>query len=152
FFAAAGFDALAARWRSAGGPRPRGSVGLAKGRADRARWRAALFTAAVLLAAVVESAPRPLPWDFLGEEDDFPDVYFWLADQPDLHALLELPLEEGPAPATRGQAAIQAMYYGTLDWHPLVNGYSAHFPTEYQRFEAVCCAPMPDPQTLKWLR
>ena len=137
FFAAAGFDALVARWRG--------------GAATRPRRRVALLTAAVLIAALVEGAPRPLPWDVLPDEDDFPNVYYWLSDQPDFHALLELPLEDDPAPESRGQAAIWAMYFGTLDWHPLVNGFSAHAPFDYQRLAGGCCDPMPKPPALAWL-
>ena len=134
FFAAAAFDALAERCRSAGGP--------------RSRRRVALFTVAVFVVAFVECAPRALPWGPLPEEEDFPEVYAWLADQPDVHALLELPLEESSVVEARGDAAVEAMYFGTLHWRPLVNGFSAHFPLDYQRLEASCCYPMPDPRTL----
>jgi hypothetical protein len=129
FFAAAAFDALAARLR---------------------RRRAALFTAAVLAAALVELAPRGMTWEPLAEEEDFPPVYAWLAQQKDVHALLELPLEN-PASEWRGPASLQAMYFGTRHWHPLVNGFSAHFPPAYVRLEATCCDPMPDPATLAGL-
>ena len=44
------------------------------------------------------------------------------------------------------------MYFGTLGWHPLVNGFSAHAPLDYQRFAAGCCDPMPAPPALEWLR
>jgi hypothetical protein len=136
--AAAVFDHLAARLRAPGGA--------------RARRRLALFTVAVFAGALIESAPRHLPWGVVPEEDDFPDVYDWIADQPDVRALLELPLVVDPSPRARDQAAVQAMYYGTLHWRPIVNGFSAHFPAAYVQLTAVCCHPMPDPATLATLR
>lgn len=134
FAAAAAIDLLAQRLRRGGGP--------VAGR------RAVLLTAALLLTACIECAPRPLPWGPLPEEDDFPQVYAWLADQAEVHALLELPFEESTAAEPRDEESIEAMYYGTLHWHPLVNGYSAHFPLDYQQLVATCCHPMPETATL----
>ncbi|HVT15720.1 MAG TPA: hypothetical protein VHQ90_05980 [Thermoanaerobaculia bacterium] len=137
FGAAAAADRLAERWRAGGGPRAE-----ARG--------TALFVPVALLAALVECAPWPLPWVAVPEERDFPPVYAWLAGQADVHALLELPLQD-PALEGRGSPAIQAMYYGTRHWHPIVNGYSTYFPPAYRRLEETCCDPAPDPATLDGL-
>jgi hypothetical protein len=130
FFAAAAFDALAARLRASG--------------------RTALFYATVAAAAAVELAPRPLPWGPVPDEGSFPPVYAWLAERSDVGALLELPL--GDNGEEDSSAALQAMYFGTRHWRPLVNGYSAHFAPLYERLEAECCFPMPEGALLADLR
>jgi hypothetical protein len=158
FFAAAAFDSLAALLRETPAtgqvqatrktrPMPAARMERAAELPRAHRRRAVLFTAAVLTVACVELAPRALPWTPLAEEDDFPNVYFWLAAQPDVHALLELPLED-PASARLGPASLQAMYLGTVHWRPLVNGFSAHFPPTYLRLAGICCYPMPGAATL----
>jgi hypothetical protein len=53
--------------------------------------------------------------------DDFPPVYDWIARQPDVRALLELPIR-------RNWRENEAMYYSTLHWKPIVNGYSGYEP------------------------
>lgn len=136
FFAAAAFDACAKRLRTAAGA--------------SARWRAAALTIAVLALALVECAPQRLPWGPLPDEAAFPSVYTWLAGQSDIRALVELPLTDPTVPVG-GTAALQAMYFGTRHWRPVVNGYSAHFPPDYRRLESTCCDPAPDDATISEL-
>ncbi len=133
-------DNPAGRWGGGQGGRPGG----------RHRGRAGVFLAAVAIAAAAEVAPRPLPWVPVPEEADFPPVNAWLAAQPDVHALLELPLADAGEEETA--AALRAMYFGTLHWRPLVNGYSAHFGPLYERLTADCCFPMPEGALLADLR
>src|SRR5260370_33568096 len=106
-----------------------------------------MWMAAIRVAALVECPPRSLSVDEVAEECDFPAVYAGIPRQRDIHALLELPLRV-PALEAHGLASVRAMYYGTLHWRPLVNGFSAHFPPAYEKLEATCCYPMPDPATL----
>jgi hypothetical protein len=73
-----------------------------------------------------------------------------LADQPDVQAVLELPMND-PDLDPLGPASIRAMYYGTLDWRPRVNGYSAHFPQHYIELQSAC-NPMPDAASLAALK
>jgi len=89
------------------------------------RARAAL---AVALAAglVVDLAPRPLRWGPLEREEDFPAVYRWIAREPGVRALIELPIH---ADARENQY----LYYSTLHWKPLANGYSGYVPAVHQR-------------------
>ncbi len=53
-----------------------------------------------------------------------PQVYRALANEPQDSVLLELPL---------GQADydVRAVYYSTIHWRPLINGYSGFFPPYY---------------------
>jgi len=53
-----------------------------------------------------------------------PAVYRAMARQPENSVLVELPL---------GQADydLRAVYYSTIHWRPIVNGYSGFFPPHY---------------------
>ncbi len=89
------------------------------------RARAALVG---VLAAwlVVELAPRPLVWAPLPREEEFPAVYRWIAGEPSVRALVELPIHQD----TREN---QYIYYSTLHWKPLANGYSGYMPPSHER-------------------
>jgi hypothetical protein len=106
FFAGRGVDVLRERLRSP-------------------RARAALV--AVLAAAlVVELAPGPLRWGPVPREEDFPAIYQWIARQPEVRALIELPIH-------RDARENQYIYYSTLHWKPLANGYSGYMPAPHER-------------------
>jgi hypothetical protein len=111
-FAARGIDALLDRLR----------------RARRGLAGAAVCVLALVLAIIlaVELAPRPVNWVPLLREEDFPPVYEWIAHQPDVRALLELPIR-------RNWRENAAMYYSTLSWKPIANGYSGYEPWSHQR-------------------
>jgi hypothetical protein len=103
---------------------------LAKLRSRRARWAVGAALAAVL---AIELAPRPVRWVPLLREEEFPPVYAWIARQPDVRALVELPVR-------RNWRENVAMYSSTLHWRPIANGYSGYEPpshlaiTEHMRF------------------
>jgi len=122
-----------------------------RGRPAAARRRGALIFTAVTALLLVEVCPRPVSWVELEDEEDFPDVTQWIADQPDIHALLEVPLAD-PSLAAPYLVNISYMYYGTLHWKPLVNGYSAHVPLATEWLSQRCCWPAPDAKTLARLR
>jgi hypothetical protein len=134
-------------------------VWLAAGALDRriGRWtwpwrrRGLAWAALAATLLLVEACPRPFGWAPLDDEDDFPDVYSWIARQPDVHALLELPLADSALPSPY-LVDISYMYYGTLHWKPLVNGYSAHAPSDLEWLRRRCCWPVPDAATLATLR
>ncbi|HVT18524.1 MAG TPA: hypothetical protein VHQ90_20390 [Thermoanaerobaculia bacterium] len=121
-----------------------GGLDLLRARLRSELWRASTMALAVLVA-VAELAPRRIEWQPLAGEAQFPPVYAWLARQPDVHALLEIPIRPELHAATY-------LYYGTLHWKPLVNGYSAHFPLRYILFADRCCWPVPDRESLAELR
>jgi hypothetical protein len=115
------------------------------------RRRHALIVTAVAALLLLEVCPRQVGWDELEEEDDFPDVTQWIADQPDIHAVLEVPLVDPSLPAPY-LVNVSYMYYSTLHWKPLVNGYSAHVPLATEWLSQRCCWPAPDAETLARLR
>jgi hypothetical protein len=69
----------------------------------------------------------PLP-DILESGAGAPPVYRYIASLPSNTAILELPLGE-PA------FDIRYMFYSTLHWRPLVNGYSGGEPSDYELLE-----------------
>ena len=74
----------------------------------------------------VELAPQPVRWVPLLREEEFPPVYSWIARQPDVRALVELPIR-------RNWRENTAMYYSTLHWRPIANGYSGYGPPSHSR-------------------
>jgi len=44
------------------------------------------------------------------------------------------------------------MYFATLHWKPLVNGYSGYIPEHYAELMRNCCYPLPDQEQLGQLR
>ena len=115
------------------------------------RWRRAAVVTLAAALLLVEVCPRPVGWVELEEEDDFPDVTNWIADQPDVKAVLELPLAD-PSLFLPSLVNVSYMYYSTLYWKPLVNGYSAHSPVAWEWLLQRCCWPAPDLATLAQLR
>jgi hypothetical protein len=89
------------------------------------RSRAALV--AVLAGALVlELAPYTLRWAPLPREAEVPAVYHWIARQPEIRALIELPIYQDAREN-------QYIYYSTLHWKPLANGYSGYLPPSHER-------------------
>lgn len=85
--------------------------------------------AAVFLPYVTvgkELAPRPVRWARLDREEDFPEVYSWIAKQDDVQAILELPVRPN-------NSETAYMYYSTLHWKPIANGFSGYRPESHRR-------------------
>jgi hypothetical protein len=85
--------------------------------------------APVLLVAEYLSVPIPLQQVPVG--GSVPAVYRWLATQQDCFPVLELPLP----PPHGNVAAVECsrVYFSTVHWKPLVNGYSGYFPPLYNQ-------------------
>ncbi|HYL04738.1 MAG TPA: hypothetical protein VE075_01780 [Thermoanaerobaculia bacterium] len=122
-----------------------------RGRPPVLRRRGAAIATAAAALLLLELCPRPVSWVEIEDEDDFPDVTAWIADQPDVQAVLEIPLAD-PSLSYSGLVNVYYMYYGTLHWKPLVNGYSAHAPVTWEWLQQHCCWPLPDAATLAQLR
>ncbi|HXU30518.1 MAG TPA: hypothetical protein VN851_08085, partial [Thermoanaerobaculia bacterium] len=108
-FAALGIDALAARISAA--------------TASPTRRRIALWTFGAALAAVAgfELGPHEVRWMRVLRESEFPPVYGWLANRPEVLAVAEIPMFATPAETSY-------MYYSTAHWKPLANGFSGYDP------------------------
>jgi hypothetical protein len=117
------------------------AIGVAAIGDDRRRRLVALVAGALI---VIEFVPAPFPIngnsttyarpdlaplpDTLESGAAAPPVYRFIASLPSNTAILELPLGE-PA------FDIRYMFYSTLHWKPLVNGYSGGEPSDYQLLE-----------------
>lgn len=106
----------------------------------RARLAAAAVLA-VLLAA--ELVPKRLHWVPMLRPEEFPAVYSWIAEQDDVRALLELPI--------RHRRQTEAMYYSTLHWKPIANGFSGYLPPSFVQI-ARQIRLLPDREGLALLR
>jgi len=115
------------RFRGPGAPRRRAALGL-------------LLAGGLLL----DLAPRALPWIPIAQGAELPPVYAWIAGQPDVRALVELPFGGDVS-------EIAVLYRGTRHWKPLVNGYSGYEP-ETHRALREHCFPVPDRRALELLR
>jgi hypothetical protein len=99
----------------------------------------------VLAAALAcELAPRPLRWVYVPREADFPEPDRWLAAQPDVRALVEVPLR-------RSSREARTMYLSTAHWKPIVNGYSGFVPPSQARLIDQL-GRFPEPEGLDLLR
>jgi hypothetical protein len=92
-------------------------------RAPGVRARAAV---AVALAAVLafELAPRRIAWERVPRERELPRAYSWLRDEPEVAALVELPLYAD-------SRENRYLYAATVHWKPIANGYSGYVAESY---------------------
>lgn len=90
--------------------------------ARRRNW----LLGALALVLFLELAPRPIRWARLEREEAFPEVYSWIAKQDDVRAILELPVRPNNTETTY-------MYYSTLHWKPIANGFSGYRPESHRR-------------------
>ncbi len=94
----------------------------------------------VSLVLIVESLSIPLPLAQMENRSTLNPAYYWLADQTDPFALVELPLHSAPAPEF---PEVKRLYASTLGWWPLVNGYSGYTPPRQPKL-AETLANFPD--------
>ncbi|HEV7670154.1 MAG TPA: hypothetical protein VGS22_16675 [Thermoanaerobaculia bacterium] len=116
-FAARGVDAAAgriAKW--AGSPRGR-------------RIALGAFGATVAVIACFELGPHEVRWMRVLNESEFPPVYGWLANRPEVLAVAEIPMFASPSETSY-------MYYSTAHWKPLANGFSGYEPPLHQELAA----------------
>lgn len=123
-FAGRGVDFLRERMP---GPRARAALGLGLG-----------------LVLAVELMPRPLHWVPLPQEEEFPAVYRWIAQEPTVKAIIELPIHDDAREC-------QYIYFSTLHWKPLANGFSGYFPETHWRLTETIRF-LPDQKGLDLLR
>ncbi len=111
--------------------------------------RAAVLTSGVVF--LVEAAAIPIPINVTGAVDGYatpplrvypvpraPAVYHFLRTLPADAVIVELPF---------GVYAydLRYVYYATVHWRRLVNGYSGHFPPSYYRRKSIFARPFDHP-------
>ena len=99
---------------------------------------------------LVEAASMPVTTNWTTEEEGYvrlpdrvetvnpPPVYAYLATLPRGTVIAEFPF--GPT-----GWELRYVYYSTVHWHPIVNGYSGYFPDGYFRRASRLLAPLKDP-------
>lgn len=123
---------------------------------------------AVLLVGIIETWSVPMPLTLVETKQDFPQVYYWLKDQPENTTVLELPIPSNvlkdPVKQTYRHAFMQDLsildrdsveayrnYFSLLHGKRTVNGYSAYAPPLY--LEAVeKSSRFPDPSSIEALK
>ena len=94
------------------------------------RWTGGAITAGLAALLLGELWAGPVPMATLDRRPTVAAPYHWLASQPDgpvmeFPATIALPdPEAGPT----WRRAAERMYWSTISWKPLVNGYSGFFP------------------------
>jgi hypothetical protein len=109
-----------------------------------ARGRRLAVAAALAAVLAVELAPRRLPSQALAAEADFPAVYSYVLSDPQIRAILEIPM-------LRASRESIYMYYSTLHWRPMANGYSGYTPSSYDELRGKVPA-LPDGPGFQLLR
>lgn len=97
-----------------------------KGLPRRWGWVAA---ASLLILLLLEGLSIPLPLAKVGSTRSLSPVYPWLARNPDVSALVELPIHVAPQPE---YPETRRMYASTTHWKALVNGYSGMTPRSHE--------------------
>ncbi len=98
----------------------------AKGLHRRWIWAAAAF---LLILLLLEGLSIPLPLANVGSTRSLSLCYPWLARNPDVSALVELPIHVAPQPE---YPETKRMYASTVHWRGLVNGYSGMTPRSHE--------------------
>lgn len=93
---------------------------------ERLRSRPARLALAglLVLGLAVELAPDEVRWVPMLHEKHFPPVYNWIARHDEVKALVEFPIRLNWRENTY-------MYYSTLHWKPIANGYSGYEPRSH---------------------
>jgi hypothetical protein len=114
-------------------------------RVTPAQWRRPLT---VLLGGVMMLEYQMGPSYMESLPVDPPPVYRWLAREPPHTVTIEFPV---PQPEWVPYHDAWYMYFSTMHWQPLVNGYSGHYPPSYMEF-LKRLKPFPSEETLDVLR
>lgn len=105
-----------------------------------------IVVAAVVSVLVVDLMPVYLPIYQVPPEDDFPVVYKWLKSQEGDTPIVEVPLATYDPGAYFGvetdvswvQLESWRVYYSTLHWKKMVNGFSGFIPLSYSNASKAC--------------
>lgn len=91
-------------------------------------WGKILIAGTAASLILFEYASFPIPMVRVPTGQSIPGVYHWLARQKGDFPLLELPL---PGGQTSVWLEARRLYFSTIHWKKLVNGYSGYFPPDY---------------------
>lgn len=126
-------------------------IGVDRVRRGRPPRAAALMGLALVAAVVFEYRPLewPMPLERVPRGDTIPAAYRWLAAHAEGGPLLEVPLgSEESIGSLRRES--RAMYFSTVHWLPLLNGYTAYPPASHTLLMRVA-RQLPEPESLQTL-
>jgi len=114
---------------------------------DRLRHRLGK-TGVVVVGGILflEHLSIPLPLAQLRTGNEIPEVYHWIANDPDAHVVAEVPTTRFQG--ERADAA--SMYYSTVHWKRTVQGFTGYFPPAYN-FLRWRLFHFPDPEAVSFL-
>lgn len=101
------------------------------------------------LLVVAEAGFLANPGVIVPAPNQGPEVYQWLAKQPDDPVILELPIPSNDLLQAYMQATRQ--YYSTVHWKRMVNGYSGFLTQTYLQIGGAAHS-FPNEATLQWLQ
>ncbi|MEP7011522.1 MAG: hypothetical protein ABJC13_14465 [Acidobacteriota bacterium] len=131
-FAARGVDAAAVQ------------ISAAIGSQKAKRLALGAFGVLIAMVACFELGPNGVRWMRVLKEAEFPPVYGWLANRPEVLAVAEIPMFATPSETSY-------MYYSTAHWKPLANGFSGYDPPIHRELAAQL-RTVPSPAGLERLR
>lgn len=88
-------------------------------------WTRVVLAAVFALILAVELTPHRLHWSALGGEEEISGAYRWIAREPSVKAVIELPIHDDSSEALY-------LYNSTVHWKPIANGFSGYDPPSHQ--------------------
>jgi hypothetical protein len=88
-------------------------------------WARKALAAVFALVLAVELTPHLLHWSALPREEETSDAYRWIAREPSVKAVIELPIHDN-------SSENEYLYNSTVHWKPIANGFSGYDPPSHQ--------------------
>jgi hypothetical protein len=111
------------------------------------RWTGPVLSAGLAVLLLGELWAGPVPMATLDRRSVVAAPYHWLSGQPD-GPVMEFPATlalTDPEAGPTWRRAAERMYWSTISWRPLVNGYSGAFPAAYMAYLAAFERPVAQP-------
>jgi hypothetical protein len=100
------------------------AIGMARVLLSSRRWVRGSTAVILPFVALVEVYSAPIPALPSLRKDALPAAYQWLAEQPERHVILELPIP----PKRPSSVEVVRVYWSLFHGRPMVNGYSGFIP------------------------
>jgi hypothetical protein len=98
-------------------------------RVFRRRSHSPILSVVLFLLILLEYTSIPISLKAVPIKEEIPGVYKWLAQNPDVQNILELPLPKPKDRIERHEAP--RLYYSTYHWKNMLNGYSGYISPLY---------------------
>jgi len=88
-------------------------------------WGRRALAAVFALVLAAELTPHRLHWSALPREEEVSDAYRWIAREPSVKAVIELPIHDN-------SSENEYLYNSTVHWKPIANGFSGYDPPSHR--------------------